>query len=194
MRTRQRHALLRQLREDLDTLTHRGTDGPLVDHAIQKLLEYRARGYPTGTTQIGSIGGSGTGDPTATAATQAPDPYERAMRDLDVQLSIAARSLTRAIAIAKAATATVNVNPDTHAPPTIVWCSSCMRIRDSLNRAHLSPAHVTHHDLDVDDGPLCRWCYDFARTHHVLPPTTLLEAHRDGRRITQTMVDQARAS
>lgn len=196
MRTRARHALLRQIHHDLDTLTTRNADGPLIDHAVHKLLEYRARGYPTGSSQIGTIGGNDIGDPTGRLATTGQtDPYERALHDLDNALTTVARCLTKAIAITRAATAQANYRDDDTPPPTIIWCSSCMRIRDHHGRQHLSPAHVNTHDIaGIPDGPLCRWCYDFARTHYVLPPTTLLEAHRDGRRITQTMIAQARAS
>lgn len=196
MRTRARHALIRQIHHDLATLTNRGTDGPLIDHAVHRLLEYRARGYPAGSSQIGSIGGNDINDPTGRLATTGQtDPFDKALRDLDVQISTIARALSRAIAIARAATAQGTYRDQDAAPASIVWCSSCTRIRDHHGREHLSPAHVNTHDIGgVPDGPLCRWCYDFARTHYVLPPTTLLEAHRDGRRITQAMVDQARAS
>ena len=196
MRTRARHAIIRQIHHDLDTLTNRGPDGPLLDHAVHKLLEYRARGYPTTSGQVGSIGGTGTSDPIGRIVTdQTPDQFDRALKDLDVQLSIVARSLTRTLAIARAATAAATYRDDDAAPQTIIWCSSCSRTRDSLGRTNLSPAHVNTHEMPgIDDGPLCRWCYDFARQHHVLPPITILEAHRDGRRITQQMIDTARAS
>ena len=36
-------------------------------------------------------------------------------------------------------------------------------------------------------------CYDFARQHAKLPSTQLLEAHRDGKRITTQMIDKATA-
>lgn len=43
-------------------------------------------------------------------------------------------------------------------------------------------------------GDLCRTCYDFSLTHHVLPPRALLEARREGRRWTPPMVEEALAA
>lgn len=45
-------------------------------------------------------------------------------------------------------------------------------------------------ELAVHNGR-CRWCYDFWLAEGVDPPAGLLEARRDGKRITRPMVDLA---
>jgi hypothetical protein len=56
------------------------------------------------------------------------------------------------------------------------WCVSCLRI------LKCAPRHR---------GKLCRWCYDFERAEHQRPPLELLNAHHQGRHITEQMVDDA---
>ena len=56
------------------------------------------------------------------------------------------------------------------------WCVSCARL------------HKTTHTFAADQ---CRWCYEFKRAEGVLPPLELLDAHHQGKRITEAMVRQA---
>lgn len=56
------------------------------------------------------------------------------------------------------------------------WCRSCRRIRLAV---------------PSERAGLCWWCRHFKAAEGVLPPLELLEARRDGRRVTRAMVDRA---
>lgn len=43
-------------------------------------------------------------------------------------------------------------------------------------------------------GDQCRWCYDFARQHSMMPPQEILRARHDGKRITSAMVADVKRS
>jgi len=193
MRTSERHSLIRRIKHDLDQLTHKGTQGTLLDEATRRLTEHRALGYPTQSSQAGTIGSTGTSDPIGRLiAAGIDDPYGKALREIDQNLKTVQRQLEAIVRLSKIATIPAAYREGDKTPSSITWCQSCQRIKDSLGRSNLQPSHVETHGLDnIDDGPLCRWCYDFARQHAKLPSTQLLEAHRDGKRITSAMIDRA---
>ncbi len=56
---------------------------------------------------------------------------------------------------------------------TEMWCRSCLRVGERAPR---------------DRGELCRWCRSFHGAEGFLPPVELVEAHADGRRITEQMI------
>jgi hypothetical protein len=56
---------------------------------------------------------------------------------------------------------------------TEMWCRSCLRVGERAPR---------------DRGDLCRWCRTFHGVEGFLPPVDLVEAHADGRRITEAMI------
>jgi len=62
-----------------------------------------------------------------------------------------------------------------------MWCRSCLRVGTREPRTDRYPKHG-----------LCRWCGDFQAHQGFLPTPLLLEARRDGRTITVTMVDTAK--
>ena len=56
---------------------------------------------------------------------------------------------------------------------TEMWCRSCLRVGER------APRHR---------GELCRWCESFKAAEGFLPPVELVEAHADGRRISEAMI------
>lgn len=64
---------------------------------------------------------------------------------------------------------------------TEMWCRSCLRVGQRAGRSERYPT----------DG-LCKWCGDFQATNGFLPTLTLIDAHHEGRKITQQMVDAER--
>lgn len=56
---------------------------------------------------------------------------------------------------------------------TGLWCRSCLRVGSRSPRYR---------------GDLDRWCYEFQSAEGFLPPASILEARRDGRKITDQMV------
>lgn len=67
------------------------------------------------------------------------------------------------------------------ADPTELWCESCLRTGMREPRSERYPTR-----------PLCRWCGDFEAAQGFLPTLDLLDARRDGRRITEAMVREAK--
>jgi hypothetical protein len=61
-------------------------------------------------------------------------------------------------------------------------CWSCRRLKASDGERRWEP---THRRTDVNGKPLdlCRWCYDWHRSHGVLPATAELERHHRGDRV-----------
>lgn len=64
---------------------------------------------------------------------------------------------------------------------TELWCESCLRNGTREPRSNRYPTKG-----------LCRWCGDFEAEQGFLPTLDLLDARRDGRRITEAMVRDAR--
>jgi hypothetical protein len=70
-------------------------------------------------------------------------------------------------------TSTVEMKEQLAADLTEMWCRSCLRVGER------APRHR---------GELCRWCGAFEAAEGFLPPVDLVEAHADGRRITDAMI------
>ena len=91
-------------------------------------------------------------------------------RDSDRLYQLAVRWSTRRVPL-------VDVESD---GPGEGWCVSCFRD----GGYHEPTAEGVYRDR-------CRWCADFSRAHGQEPPLVILRRRHEGRRITQSEVEQA---
>jgi len=128
-----------------------------------------------------------TTDPTGDAATS-PDPAAAAARKIDgtlVQLAALARVLVVEIT-AWAPPSNEMQHPDpsaTTAPDG--WCASCWR--DDHAHQPITVRGVT--SIPYYAG-VCQWCGDFRARYKSLPPLAILRLRHQGRRITETVIEQ----
>lgn len=125
----------------------------------------------------------------------APDSFV-APSVLDNHLREAARHLQAAAGIAAHAVvptdATSKVRDDSSD-----WCLSCARVKDHKGRAFAVPSRVANGSVSrtppetanaVAGAPLCDWCYGWVLAEKAWPVKGLIEARRDGKRITSKVL------
>lgn len=125
----------------------------------------------------------------------APDSFV-APSVLDNHLREAARHLQAAAGIAAHAVvptdATSKVRDDSSD-----WCMSCARVKDHKGRAFAVPSRVANGSVSrtppetanaVAGSPLCDWCYGWVLAEKAWPVKGLIEARRDGKRITSKVL------
>ena len=152
----------------------------ILPAALSALHDARP-GYPATTPGSGSIGGGSGGVPTSSverlAGTLGRDRALVDARRLHQCVTGAARLLAEAHQIATAHTSTTTSEVGTTAGAEL--CASCLRVERCV------PTFASG---------LCRWCYDYGRAEGGQPPTDLLHAHHEGRRVTATLIARSRAT
>lgn len=148
---------------------HDGTAHSLGQHLWDATKDMTPNGVSAVTYE--AKGSSATSD-TDAAPAAALDPHDQYRRLVDAWRNTA---LDLAAFIEKH-------RPDRHLEAVQAlsddqWCRAC------LAAGYCSTL--------LREGPLCRWCTEFALAYRMDPPAELLVARAEGRRITQPMVDAA---
>lgn len=136
--------------------------------ALNQLDEWSA-GYPSGS----SGPSSDTTDRTGTLAT-AHCAYRHHVLTIDHDLHTAVTVLEDALWRAR-----LGLAPAHDERERLPACKSCARTNDHHGQALNTPAWK---------ADLCRWCYDWSRTHHAWPALQILRAHHRGETITDRMI------
>jgi hypothetical protein len=150
--------------------------------AYRRCATYAGRGYPADTSAQPQGRSSGHGDSTTERAASRRDPFELDRKQADAHLDNALRSLRWLASftiryIAPSADANTALRDD---------CASCARIGKLVD-----PFRTPQSVGGVPAKPLCSFCYKFVLAERNWPPTSVLEAHHEGRRITTKMVEEA---
>lgn len=116
---------------------------------------------------------------------------------LDSHLQAAAGHLKAAADISAHAVVPVNAAPAKARDDTDDWCASCARVTDHKGRAFMVPSRVANGSVSrTPEGtiggakgtPLCDWCYGWVLAEKAWPAPGLIEARKDGRRITSKVL------
>lgn len=145
--------------------------------ARRRLGEAQPGWPPTGSGRAGS--GATSGEPPSSIPERTWDRLagDPALRDAERIDELAAAVASNVAALHALVARWSAPKPGVEGPDdNDAWCRSCRRV------GLAAPA---------ERAGLCAWCRRFRYAEGDMPPVELLEARRDGRRITQAMVDAA---
>lgn len=184
MRQSDRDALLVELETLVSFVT---AETPVT---VSRLSEWSSGGFPGSGGQNGSSGHRGA-SPVESAASR-PDTHAVWAKMLDRDLKTARDALRSARATILNAVPLPVVNEE-----AAEGCVSCKRVNvwspvHALVRLGARPGRPR---ADATPGvPLCDWCGSFYRSEEKLPPSSLVERHAEGRKVTQRDVERAERS
>lgn len=180
---------LQRATDDLNRLTH-------LNHQLRRTLatwrDWTERGYQSTTIPETISGGHPTSRPPR-GTNLDPNPaalgYE-AIHDALDHIHHATNTIETKTAMA--------LNPPVQ-DLGLPGCRSCARIWDHDHHACRTRSQATGNPIDHDAAPwyqpvyvkaerLCQWCYRFTRDWDQLPPTEVLVARRQGRKITTRLI------
>lgn len=172
--------------EDLTRLSHQ------LHRTLATYHDWAERGYPADTIPETVSGGHPTSKaPRDVFKTKAAQGYEEIHDAVD--------------AIDSATTALLNKVTMVTDPPVrglgLPGCRSCRRIPDHDHAACRAQSRDRKQPLTCPGEPwwqpiyvqadqLCRWCWEFRQRWDQIPPEPILEARRDGRKITTRLIEQ----
>lgn len=147
-----------------------------LDDLIATIKDSSA-GYPTGhegATEIDEVTGEAvTYDSRTQSAALHPDPARDARRDLERNVKALRNAAVNLDGQRQAWLVTTNEKPVGERDE---GCDSCKRAKVWSPRR--------------EDGRLCQWCADWNRSEGQYPPQNVLEAHHQGKRITNVLLDK----
>jgi hypothetical protein len=152
----------------------------VVRDNLPKLIETikeSSAGYPSGHeggTEVDAVTGEAvTYDSRTQSAALHPDPARDARKELERNTKALRSALVNLDGLRQAWLFTTSDRPLGEGNP---GCESCAR------SGVWSPRH--------QQSSLCQWCADWSQAEGHFPPKSLLEAHHQGKRITNALLDK----